>query len=396
VKFTYTGLELSSKQQISGEIEAVSQQEAVRLLAEKRIEVFSVEPAKLISKSGRRVNVTDLVIPLQEMATLTSSGVSLIDAIKALGQNKEHPNLARGFMAIASRIEGGESLSAALAASKLPFPNYVAHLVSAGELGGQLPLALSNASQQLNYEQGIKNDVRGALTYPLVLIGAGLAAMLIIFFAVVPKFSHLLNGDKELPALAYLVLTAGQSVNDSPYTVLAIIAGVVILMISIFTNPTVRRWLMDGALEVPVIGPWLAEQDAARWASLCAAMLQARVNLVVALKLAAQSCDYTRRKSRALAMVTDVESGVTFTEALERSRLVPSTSLNLVSVGDKTGKLAEMLTAVAALHDASCKRRMKQVLTLMEPIAILIVGVIIGVMILGIVLAITASTDIDI
>jgi general secretion pathway protein F len=396
VKFTYTGLELSSKQQISGEIEAVSQQEAVRLLAEKRIEVFSVETAQLISKSGRRVNVTDLVIPLQEMATLTSSGVSLIDAIKALGQNKEHPNLARGFMAIASRIEGGESLSAALAASKLPFPNYVAHLVSAGELGGQLPLALSNASQQLNYEQGIKNDVRGALTYPLVLIGAGLAAMLIIFFAVVPKFSHLLNGDKELPALAYLVLTAGQSVNDSPYTVLAIIAGVVILMISIFTNPTVRRWLMDGALEVPVIGPWLAEQDAARWASLCAAMLQARVNLVVALKLAAQSCDYTRRKSRALAMVTDVESGVTFTEALERSRLVPSTSLNLVSVGDKTGKLAEMLTAVAALHDASCKRRMKQVLTLMEPIAILIVGVIIGVMILGIVLAITASTDIDI
>lgn len=396
MKFTYTGLELSSKQQISGEIEAVSQQEAVRLLAEKRIEVFSVETAQLISKSGRRVNVTDLVIPLQEMATLTSSGVSLIDAIKALGQNKEHPNLARGFMAIASRIEGGESLSAALAASKLPFPNYVAHLVSAGELGGQLPLALSNASQQLNYEQGIKNDVRGALTYPLVLIGAGLAAMLIIFFAVVPKFSHLLNGDKELPALAYLVLTAGQSVNDSPYTVLAIIAGVVILMISIFTNPTVRRWLMDGALEVPVIGPWLAEQDAARWASLCAAMLQARVNLVVALKLAAQSCDYTRRKSRALAMVTDVESGVTFTEALERSRLVPSTSLNLVSVGDKTGKLAEMLTAVAALHDASCKRRMKQVLTLMEPIAILIVGVIIGVMILGIVLAITASTDIDI
>jgi general secretion pathway protein F len=396
VKFTYTGLELSSKQQLSGEIEAVSQQEAVRLLAEKRIEVFSVEPTQLISKSGRRVNISDLVIPLQEMATLTSSGVSLIDAIKALGQNKEHPNLARGFMAIASRIEGGESLSAALAASKLPFPNYVAHLVSAGELGGQLPLALSNASQQLNYEQGIKNDVRGALTYPLVLIGSGLAAMLIIFFAVVPKFSHLLNGEKELPALAYLVLTAGQSVNDSPYTVLAIIAGVVILFISIFTNPTVRRWLMDGALELPVIGPWLAEQDAARWASLCAAMLQARVNLVVALKLAAQSCDYTRRKSRALAMVTDVESGVTFTEALERSRLVPSTSLNLVSVGDKTGKLAEMLTAVAALHDASCKRRMKQVLTLMEPIAILIVGVIIGVMILGIVLAITASTDIDI
>jgi general secretion pathway protein F len=396
LKFNYSGVELSSKQAISGGIDAVSAQEAVRLLAEKRIEVFEVSEAQSLAKTGRRVRLSDLVIPLQELATLTSSGVTLIDAVRALGQNSEHPNLARGFNAIASRIEGGESLSAALGQSGLPFPNYVTHLVSAGELGGQLPIALNNASEQLNYEQAIKNDVRGALTYPLVLIGAGIAAMLIIFFAVVPKFSHLLNGEKELPTLAYLVLSAGQAVNDSPFMVLAAIIGVLLVIIAILMNPFVRRWIMDSAIELPVIGPWLVEQDAARWASLCAAMLQARVNLVVALKLAAESCDYTRRKSRALAMVADVESGVAFTEALERSRLVPNTSLNLVSVGDKTGQLATMLKAVAALHDSSCKRRMKQVLTLMEPIAILVVGIIIGVLILGIVLAITASTDIDI
>lgn len=396
MKFKYSGLELSSQKQITGDIEAVSQQEAMRMLAERRIEVFVLEQSQQMPKSGRKVTNSDLVIPLQELATLTSSGVSLIDAVRALGQNKEHPNLARGFMAIASRIEGGESLSAALASSGLPFPKYVAHLVSAGELGGQLPMALTNASEQLSYEQTIKNDVRGALTYPMVLVGSGLAAMLIIFFAVVPKFSHLLDGEKELPALAYLVLSAGQAVNDSPYIVLTCLAAVILCGVSIFTNQSVQRWLMNTAIELPVIGPWLSEQDAARWASLCSAMLQAKVNLVVALKLAAESCDYTARKSRALAMVADVESGVAFTEALERSRLVPNTSLNLVAVGDKTGQLSHMLTAVAALHDSSCKRRMKQVLTLMEPIAILIVGVIIGVMILGIVLAITASTDIAI
>jgi general secretion pathway protein F len=396
VNYLYEGIELSSKQQIKGEIEAVSQQEASRLLAEKRIEVFVLTLATVTPRRGRKVSVADLVIPLQELATLTSSGVSLIDAVKALAQNDEHPNLAKGFASIASRIEGGESLSAALKESTLPFPDYVAHLVSAGELGGKLPLALGNASEQLNYDQAVKNDLRSALTYPIVLISAGLGAMLIIFFAVVPKFSHLLDGNKELPALAYGVLTAGQYANDSPYIVLAVILGVVLFLVSVFTNATIKRRMMDLALELPVIGPWLSELDAARWASLCSAMLLSRVNLVVALKLAAQSCAYTHRKSRALSMVADVESGVTFTEALERSRLVPSTSLNLVSVGDKTGQLAEMLKAVAKLHDASCKRRMKQVLTLVEPIAILIVGVLIGVIILGIVLAITASTDIAI
>ena len=293
MKFKYSGLELSSQQQVSGDIEAVSEQEAIRILAEKRIEVFVLEQSQIIPKSGRKVTNSDLVIPLQELATLTSSGVSLIDAVRALGKNHEHPNLAKGFMAIASRIEGGESLSVALASSGLPFPKYVAHLVSAGELGGQLPMALTNASEQLSYEQSIKNDVRGALTYPMVLVGSGLAAMLIIFFAVVPKFSHLLNGEKELPALAYLVLSAGQAVNDSPYIVLAFIVAVILIGISIFTNQSVRRWLMDTAIELPVIGPWLSEQDAARWASLCSAMLQAKVNLVVALKLAAESCDYT-------------------------------------------------------------------------------------------------------
>lgn len=396
MKFSYKGLEQGSGQPIDGEIEAVTQQEAVRLLAERKVDLFHLQPAQQSSKRGRKVKTSDLVLPLQELATLTSSGVTLIDAVKALSNNKGHPRLAKGFATIASHIESGETFSSAIAESKLPFPPYVGHLVSAGEMGGQLDQALEKAAQQMNYEQSVKGDMRSALTYPLVLIGSGIAAMLIIFFAVVPKFSHLLDEGKELPTLAWVVLSAGQTVNQSPLIVAGTIIGVLLALVSVFLNATVQRRLKDLAIELPVIGPWLSEQDAARWASLCAAMLQARVSLLSALKLASESCDFTRRRRRADAMVHDIESGTTFAEALSRSQLVPETSLNLVAVGDKTGQLAEMLTAVAKLHDTACKRRMKQVLTLMEPIAILVVGVMIGIMILGIVLAITASTDIAI
>ncbi|MBN7820436.1 type II secretion system F family protein [Bowmanella yangjiangensis] len=396
MKFRYQGIEIATEQRVEGEIDAVSYAEAIRQLADRRIEAFALEEYTKPTKHGRKVKVSDLVLPLQELATLTRSGVALIDAVKALAQNEEHPNLARGFAAIASRIEGGDTLSSAILESGLPFPEYVAHLVSAGEAGGQLAGALSDASAQMNYEQSVKSDIQSALTYPLVLIGSGLVAMLIIFFAVVPKFSHMLDGDKELPTLAFLVLSAGRSANESPLLLFGFVGALVLLIVLVLGNPKVRRALMDRIIDLPVIGPWLAEQDAARWASLCAAMLLARVNLLTALKLSAASCAYTKRRKRALAMIQDVQDGVAFTEALSRSRLVPGTSLNLVAVGDKTGQLAEMLKAVAALHDTSCKRRMKQVLTLMEPIAILIVGVLIGVMILGIVLAITASTDIAI
>ena len=396
MKYKYLGVDTSTNQRIEGEVDAVSQQEAVRQLSEQRVEVFSLTPAENESSKGKRVTVSDLVLPLQELAALTGSGVSLIDSVRALAQKKEHPKLAKGFSEIASKVEGGGNFSDAIAESKLPFPEYVSHLVSAGELSGQLSLALQNASEQLNYDESIKNDLRSALTYPAVLIGSGFAAMLIIFFAVVPKFSHLLDGEKELPTLAWLVLSAGKHANESPFTILAGVGIIVAVLAAVLMNKTVRQNMLDFGLNIPVIGPWLSEQDAARWSSLSAAMLLAKVDLIAALKLASSSCPYTARKKRAESMISDIESGASFADALQRARLVPETSLNLVAVGDKTGKLAEMLKAVANLHDAACKRRMKQVLTLMEPIAILVVGVIIGILIMGIVLAITASTDIAI
>jgi general secretion pathway protein F/type IV pilus assembly protein PilC len=394
MKYVYSGVDKSTNQRVKGEIEALNQQEAVRLLSEQKIEVFFVRLLETENKKGRKVKLNDLVLPLQELSTLLNSGVVLIDAVKALSQNKEHISLANGFTKITSVIESGGSFSEAISESKLPFPSYVVQLVQAGELSGDMAGALLGASEQMNYEQTVNNDIRSALTYPAVLVFSGVAAMLIIFFAVVPKFSHLLDEDKALPLLAYGVLSAGRLANESPLLVFGSITAVFLVIAGIFTNKTIRAKSMDVFIQLPVIGPWLEEQDAARWSSLSAAMLSARVGLTHALKLASASCLFSKRRLRAQNMIKDVEAGVAFPEALAKARLIPSTSLNLVAVGDKTGRLAEMLTAVAKLHDQSCKRRMKQVLTIMEPVAILVVGLLIGIMILGIVLAITASTDI--
>lgn len=394
MKFQYQGVDLSSSQAVEGEIDALSESDAVNTLNSRQVEVFKLQAISSEKASNKRVTQTDLVLPLRELATLTEAGVSLLEALHAMAKNKEHGGLARGFKKLASLIESGESFSTAITQSSMPFPDYVKYLVSAGELSGELSQALNNASSQLEYDQAIRNDVKSALTYPLVLIGSGIGAMLIIFFAVVPKFSHMLNNGSELPTLAWLVLSAGKVANDHPVLVLGGFFGVLLLIGVTFANKHVRHALLNYALNIPIIGPWLAEQDSARWASLCGAMLTAKVELTTALKLAASSGEFTVRKQRGLNLINDVQSGVSLTDSIERANLLPLTSLNLLSVGEKTGQLSKMFVAVAKLHDESCKRRMKQVLTLIEPIAILIVGVLIGIMILGIVLAITASTDI--
>lgn len=396
MKFIYEGIDLTSQSVVKGEIEAVNESEALRTLKTRKVEPTKLDALEEKSSGSKKVTTADLVLPLQELATLTEAGVALLEAVNALSKNKGHPGLASGFKKIVSLIEGGSSFSQAIKQSSFPFPVFVHHLLSAGEASGQLSVALRNASNQMNYEQEIKNELRNALTYPLVLIGAGIAAMLIIFFAVVPKFSHMLNDSEKLPTLAWAVLSAGKVANDNPLIIFGGIAGVAFFIGIALSNKVLKTKLMNLAISMPVLGPWLAEQDSARWASLCGAMLGARVSLLTALQLAAESSAFASRRKKALNIIPDVQAGVSLSEALSRASLLPNTSLNLVAVGDKTGQLAQMLQAVANLHDTASKRRMKQVMTLIEPIAILIVGVLIGIMILGIVLAITASTDIAI
>ena len=138
----------------------MSDVDIVNTLASRNIEALSVTPHKDESGKSKKVTISDLTLPLQELATLTESGVTLLEAVGALAKNKEHPGLARGFKKIASLIESGEPFSKAIAQSSLPFPEYVSHLVSAGELSGELAVALRNASEQMNYDQAVRNEIR--------------------------------------------------------------------------------------------------------------------------------------------------------------------------------------------------------------------------------------------
>lgn len=396
MKYSYTGLDLTTNQQVNGELEAITDLDAVRELKQRNIEAIKVAIAEDKSHRVKKVKAADLVLPLQELATLVESGVVLLEAVQSIARKKDHSGVSKGFKKIASLIESGESFSSAIEESALPFPSYVSHLVTSGELTGELALALRSASEQMNYAQAIENDLKSALTYPLVLVSSGIIAMMIIFFAVVPKFTHMLDSAKELPSLAWFVLTAGKITNEHTAVVIFAVSILVIGLNILFTSQRIRLNLLNLAIDLPIIGDWLTEQDAARWASLTGAMLGARVGLVSALKLATESTVFVKRKNQAEKVISDVQSGVSLSDSLAQTNFLPASALNLIVVGDKTGQLANMLTAVAKLLDESCKRRMKRVLTLIEPLAILIVGTLIGIMMMGIVQAITASTDIAI
>ena len=382
---------------VKGQAEAGSVTELVRSLSADGHTVVEVNERRASAAGSglrRRLRQQDLVVAFHELATLLESGVSLSDAVLAQGRGSYHPALTAGFRSIAQALMRGQSFGEALHAGGLALPEYVYHLVEAGELSGRLAQSLRQAVEQMRYDQRVAADVRSALLYPSILVVSGIAAVLLVFVFVVPQFSNLLDDANELPLLSEIVLRAGVWFNEHWWWLVGALAAAAALGAALGRQPAVRQQARDALAALPVLGGWLSEMDTATWASVMGAMLTSRVELMDALGLASRSVRISRRKAALEQVAGDVRGGTSLSAALEKRSALTPTGYNLLRVGEQSGQLAEMLRALAALYEENSTRRMKQLLTLIEPVAILLIGGFLGVIMIGIILAITSVNDI--
>ena len=382
---------------VKGQAEAGSVTELVRSLSADGHTVVEVNerqasaaPAGLLRGLRRQ----DVVVAFHELATLLESGVTLADAVIAQGRGSHHPALVAAFRSIAQGLMRGQSFREALQAGGLALPDYVYHLVEAGELSGRLALSLRQAVEQMRYDQRVAAEMRSALLYPSILVVSGIAAVLLVFVFVVPQFSNLLDDGNELPLLSEAVLRAGVWFNAHWWWLVGALAGAAALGAALARQPAVRQQVRDALAALPVLGGWLAEVDTAKWASVMGAMLTSRVELMDALGLAARGVRISRRRAALEQVTGDVRGGTALSAALEKRGALTPTGYNLLRVGEQSGQLAQMLRALAALYEENSTRRMKQLLTLIEPVAILLIGSFLGVIMIGIILAITSVNDI--
>ncbi len=380
---------------LEGMLRADSERDAARQLERRGlsvIEVRSGDPGPGKSRQGR-LRHGDVILALQELATMLTSGVSIADAVGSQALGAHHPRIVQAFAGMSRDLQRGQAFSATLAKCGLPLPEYVVQLARAGEMTGELGKALRDASTQLEYEQQLRNEMRNALIYPAVLVMAGVAAVAIMFIFVVPKFASLLQQADDLPLLAWIVLAFGTWTRENFWLLMLIVAAAAAGGTWAVRKPELRARAMDALSRWPVVGPWLVESDTARWAKVLGALLGNRVPLMRGLELAQSGLQLPQRRARMGEVTRAVRGGATLADALEDHDALTATGYNLVRVGERSGKLASMLDSLAKLYEEAGRNRMKRVLILLEPIAILIIGSMIGTIILGVILAITSAND---
>lgn len=382
----------------TGAVRAATEREAARMLEKRGLSVVRLEAGAGVGKARRagRLRTADVIMALQELATMLTSGVPIVDAVGSQAMSAHHPRIVEAFTAMSRDLQRGQAFSATLAASGLPLPDYVVQLARAGELTGELGQALADAGAQLEYEYNLRNEMRNALIYPAVLVVAGAGAVALMFLFVVPKFASLLERADDLPFLAWAVLGLGTWTNDNFVAIAALVALAVAAAVVALRRPQVRSGLLDRASHMPVVGAWLVESDTARWAKMLGALLANRVPLLRALELAQSGLQLPHRKARMGEVSRAVRGGRALSDALEEHDALTATGYNLVRVGERSGKLAPMLESLARIYAEAGRNRMKQVLILIEPIAILVIGGMIGTIILGVILAITSANDLAI
>jgi len=397
VKLCYKALPLGGGAIFKGEIEALSEREALRILETEGVIVteISVVAEKTSNLFQRRLSRQEVVLAFFELATMLKSGVSIAEAIESQSQAHYHPELNDFFQSVNRSLRGGEALGQSMKNTRLELPDYLLQLVKSGELSGNLAECLSRGVEQMEYDLEIATQFRSALIYPGVLLCTGMLAVGLIFVLVVPRFSHLLDKADDLPWLASFVLTAGMFFNEYYPLVLLSLAVVGFGAGWLLLRPQVRGYIYNKLVSFPVVGIWLLETELARWASIMAALLSSRVELLTALGMAASGLGIEQKRNSLERVIDGVRNGESFSKSIADNNVLSPAANNLIRAGEKTGSVAAMMQSVANLYDVKCKNRMATVITLIEPLAILFIGALIGVLVLGIILAITSINSVS-
>ena len=381
---------------VSGELEATGTVDALLSLRRRQLMATQLqEQSKDLRPSvGKKARKQDLLVSLHEMVTLLESGVSIGETIESQSLANYPDDLSRSYNLMSVEIRRGASFPQALRISGLKLPDYIYYLADAGELTGNLAQSLREGVEQFEYEQKLAQEFRTALIYPAVLVASGFGAVLLIFTFVVPKFLPMLERADDLPWLSEVVFGAGVLFNEYYYLFGLALVVLVVGIISIAANEKFRQKGIDILGQAPIVGNWIAETDTARWSSVMAALLVSRAELLNALELAANAVKSTRRRARLEVVMRDIKAGEGLADSLEKANVLTTTGYNLIRAGEKTGKLPLMMKSVARLYDDGARNRMKKVMALIEPLAILLIGSLIGSIILGVILAITSVNDV--
>jgi type IV pilus assembly protein PilC len=380
--YEYKGRDLAGKL-VSGTLVADNQQLVVTRLKEMgytpvEIGVKKGGMRREISLGGR-VKLKDLAVMSRQFSTMVNAGLPILRSLSILETQTPNKKLRKTIGDVRMDIEGGSSLSAALAKHPKVYSKLYVAMVKSGETGGVLDQVLIRLADSIEREVSLRHRIRSAMTYPIVVLGFVMLILTAMLLFIVPQFKGIyatLGG--ELPVPTKILLTVSD-VLKTKFLIVAAIVAMVVFVIRRFKRTDRGQYLWDRMkLKIPIFGPLFQKSALARFARVLGVLNRSGVPILQSLDVVSETVNNSLMSAAILDVQAAVKQGESLTKPLAKHAIFPSMVVQMLAVGEETGALDTMLEKTAAFYDDEVTAAVDSLTSIIEPLMIFVVGGAVG------------------
>jgi type IV pilus assembly protein PilC len=393
-KYSYKGIQFSKYTE--GKVEALNKDEAAYKLKRQKIIITSLEKisgkeevegkntkTKISKKAPKKVPVHEIVVFTKKLETMIRAGLPILETIAMIQEQTEDQGLKWVIGKIYQDVESGTPMSDAFAKHSQVFNNVYINLLRAGESSGKVDLFLKKLVIGMEKDEKIRSSIKGALTYPIILLIVAMAVIILMMVYVVPVFQDMFANVKGgLPATTQAVVDISNFIRDPLRG--GLFAGLVtgagfLISISVKKNYKLRRLWHKFILNLPLFGDLIQKSALAKIAMIQGNLTAAGVPVIEALDISASSIDNIVIKEAMVDVKRGVFSGEPLSKLFENKKSIfPMTFTAMVSVGEKTGNMEEMFESIASYYEEEMDSTIDKLTEMLEPIMIVFMGITVG------------------
>jgi type IV pilus assembly protein PilC len=387
--YVWKGRTLAGEPQ-TGEIQVDRQEEALDLLRRKKILVTSLKSKSgglqlpRLGGGGPRVSTKDLAIFTRQFATMISAGLPLVQCLDILAKQASKPSFGHVISDVTREVEAGSTLSDALGKHKKVFDDLYRNMVAAGEAGGVLDEILLRLATHIEKADALKRKVQGAMVYPAVVLTVALGATAFMLAFIIPTFAKMFQdfgGELPLPTKIVLVLSSG--LRALWWAVVLAIGGGAVLFQRYYATEAGHRAVDQALLKLPVLGDVLLKGVVARFTRTLGTLISSGVPILSGLEITARTAGNKIVSEAIMTARASIREGETVAAPLKNSGVFPPMVVQMISVGEQTGALDEMLTKIATFYEAEVDSAVETMTSIIEPVMIVVMGSIVGGMVVA-------------
>ncbi len=378
--FTYQGRGTGGT--TTGEIEAPDRTSAVGELRKRAILVTKIQEragGKTPSKAGGKVKDKEMAIFTRQFSTMIDAGLPLVQCLNILAEQSESKNLRTVTDRVARSVEQGSTLADALRRHPRTFDDLFTNMVEVGESGGILDVVFQRLAVYIEKAAALKRKVKGAMIYPASIISVAFLVVIFMLTFVIPTFTKMFKDlGADLPLPTQVVVWLSEFVRSYVLLIIAAIVGCIFAIRAYYRTEKGQATIDALLLKVPVMGTLIRKVAVARFTRTLGTLVSSGVPILEGLRITARTAGNKVVEKAVLQCRAAVTAGKTLAEPLKASGVFPPMVIQMISVGEQTGALDAMLSKIADFYDDEVDTAVTAMTALLEPIMIVVLGVLIG------------------